>query len=50
MNKDLAWNLFKKTGDINVYLEFTKEKGYEENNDIKVELDEAFKNKWNSNS
>lgn len=50
MNKDLAWNLFKKTGDINVYLEFTKEKNIENKNDLKVELDEAFKSKWNSNS
>ena len=50
MNKDLAWNLFKKTGDINVYLEFTKEKNIENKNDLKVELDEAFKSKWDSNS
>ena len=50
MNKDLAWNLFKQTGDINVYLEFTKEKNFEENNRLKVELDEAFKNNWNCNS
>ena len=50
MNKELAWNLFKQTGDINVYLEFTKEKNFEENNRLKVELDEAFKNNWNCNS
>ena len=50
MNKKLAWNLFKQTGDINVYLEFTKEKSVEENNGLKVELDEAFKNNRNSNS
>ena len=50
MNKELAWNLFKQTGDINVYLEFTKEKSVEENNGLKVELDEAFKNNRNSNS
>ena len=50
MNKELAWNLFKQTGDINVYLEFTKEKCVEENNGLKVELDEAFKNNRNSNS
>ena len=50
MNKELAWNLFKQTGDINVYLEFTKEKIVEENNGLKVELDEAFKNNRNSNS
>ncbi len=50
MNKDIAWNLFKQTGDINVYLEFTKEKNFEENNRLKVELDEAFKNNWNCNS
>ena len=50
MNKELAWNLFKQTGDINVYLEFTKEKSVEENNGLKVELDEAFKNNWNCNS
>ena len=50
MNKELAWNLFKQTGDINVYLEFTKEKSFEENNGLKVEFDEAFKNNWNCNS
>ena len=47
MNKDIAWNLFKQTGDINVYLEFTKEKNIEKNNGLRVEFNEAFKNYWN---
>ena len=50
MNKKLAWNLFKQTGDINVYLEFTKEKNIEKNNGLRVEFNEAFKNNSNSNS
>ena len=31
MLKDLAWNTFKKTGDINIFLEYMKIKDIEEN-------------------
>ena len=31
MLKDLAWNTFKKTGNINIFLEYKKIKDIEEN-------------------
>ena len=31
MIKEIAWNIFKKTGDINTYLEFKEAKKIEEN-------------------
>lgn len=41
MISDLAWNTFKKTGDINAYLEFREIKKIKEN--IKGSLNEASK-------
>lgn len=34
MLKDLAWNSFKKTGDINIFMEYLKIKNLEQNIDI----------------
>ena len=48
MLKQLAWNTFKQTGNINSYLEFIEVKNIEEN--MKVTLDEANKSKWDNNS
>lgn len=48
MIKNIAWNTFKQTGDINSYLEFREVKNIEEN--MKVTIDEANKSKWNNNS
>lgn len=31
MLKDLAWNTFKKTGNINIFLEYKKIRDIEEN-------------------
>lgn len=31
MISKMAWNTFKKTGDINIYLEYTQAKNIEEN-------------------
>lgn len=31
MLKDFAWNTFKKTGDINIFLEYIKIRDIEEN-------------------
>jgi len=31
MISKFAWNAFKKTGDINIFLEFTKTRNIEEN-------------------
>ena len=45
--KDIAWNTFKSTGDINVYLEFSRLKNVEEN--LKIDLNENNQIKWNSN-
>lgn len=41
MLKQLAWNTFKKTGDITAYLEFKEVKNIEEK--MKVILDETSK-------
>ena len=47
MIKNIAWNTFKQTGDINSYLEFKEVKNIEDN--MKVIFDETNKSKWNSN-
>lgn len=47
MIKNLAWNTFKQTGNINSYLEFKEVKNIEEN--MKVTLNETSKSKWNNN-
>lgn len=47
MIKNIAWNTFKQTGDINSYLEFREVKNIEEN--MKVTIDEKYKSKWNNN-
>ena len=46
MIKNIAWNTFKKTGNINSYLEFNEVRNMEEN--MKVATDETDKNKWNN--
>lgn len=47
MIKQIAWNTFKQTGDINTYLEFATVKNIEEN--LKNgEKDGNDKNKWNN--
>lgn len=48
MIKNIAWNSFKQTGDINFYLEFKQVENIEEN--LKVTLDETSKGKWNNYS
>ena len=48
MIKNIAWNTFKQTGDINSYLEFREVKNIEEN--MKVTFDEKYKGEWDSNS
>ncbi len=44
MTKDMAWNAFKKTGDINMYLEFKQIKLLEKK--IKGSSNEANKGEW----
>ena len=46
MIKNIAWNTFKQTGDINSYLEFKQVENIDEN--LKVTLHEANKSKWNN--
>ena len=41
---DMAWNAFKKTGDINMYLEFKKMKQLEKK--LKGSSNEASKGEW----
>ena len=47
MIKNIAWNTFKQTGNINSYLEYKEVKNIEEN--LKVPIDEKYKNKWDCN-
>ncbi len=48
MIKNIAWNTFKQTGDINSYLEFKEVENIEEN--MKVMGNEKCKGKWDNNS
>lgn len=48
MIKDIAWNLFKNTGDINSFLEYRKIENLEIDLQ-KVELNEYSKNEGNNN-
>lgn len=48
MIKDIAWNTFKQTGNIDSYLEFRQAKNIEEN--MKVTFNEEYKSKWDNNS
>ena len=50
MIKQIAWNTFKKTGDINTYLELKQVTNIEENIDEKVANYEISENERNSNS
>ena len=45
MIKNMAWNTFKNTGDINSYLEFNEVRNLEEN--MKENIDETDKSEWN---
>jgi len=58
MIKNIAWNIFKNTGNIDTFLEFKQirdiEMGNMTNTDItstiqKVELNGNNKNEWNNN-
>lgn len=48
MIEKLAWNTFKKTGNINTYLELNSFRELE--NSLKVKSDENNKSKWDNNS
>lgn len=47
MIKQIAWNTFKNTGDINTFLEFVEVKNIEKN--IDGEVDGNIQNKWDNN-
>lgn len=56
MIKNIAWNMFKNTGNIDTFLEFKQIKDLERNNITntistiqKVELNGNNKNEWNNN-
>lgn len=49
MIKQIAWNTFKKTGDINTYLELKEVTNLEKNIDEKVKNYEISQNQGNSN-
>lgn len=46
MIKQMAWNTFKNTGDINTFLEFVEIKNIE--NNINGEQNGDNKNEWNN--
>lgn len=53
MIKNIAWNTFKNTGNIDTFLEFKQLENIEETQNImtikKVEQDGNNKNEWNNN-
>ena len=50
MMKDLAWNIFKETGNINIFLELKQLENSKNNkiNNQKVETNEYSKNEGNN--
>ena len=49
MIKQIAWNTFKNTGNINTFLELKQLQELEQMGK-KVENNEFYKNTWNNNS
>ncbi len=47
MIKQIAWNTFKNTGDINAFMEFRQVKNMEDN--MEVDEYENSKGEWNNN-
>ena len=47
MINNLAWNVFKNTGDINTYLELRNIEKLQEN--IGIDVNENDKSKWDNN-
>lgn len=50
MIKDLAWNTFKKTGDINSYLEFVEAENIEKQMEQNILITEEKKNIYNKDT
>lgn len=50
MIKDLAWNTFKKTGDINSYLEFVEAENIEKQMEQTILKNEEQKNVYNKDT
>ena len=49
MIKKIAWDTFKKTGDINTFLEFKQIENFERENTILEEIKQDKKTNENSN-
>lgn len=50
MIKQIAWNTFKKTGDINTFLELQQLTNIEKNIKTEQLKNEDIKSKWSNNS
>ena len=50
MIKKIAWDTFKKTGDINTFLELKQIMDIEENIKMEQLENENIKSKWHNNS
>jgi hypothetical protein len=50
MIKQIAWNTFKNTGDINTFMELQQLKNIEQNIKTEQYKNENLESKWNSNS
>ena len=50
MIKKIAWDTFKKTGDINTFLELKQIMDIEENIKMEQLSNENIKSKWHNNS
>ena len=49
MIKEIAWNTFKNTGNIDTFLELKQIENFENNENQKVKLNEYSKNEGNNN-
>ena len=50
MIKQIAWDTFKKTGDINIFLELQQLTNIEKNIKMEQLKNEDIKSKWSNNS
>ncbi len=50
MIKQIAWNTFKKTGNLDTFLEFKQISNIEENIKTEQFKDENFKSEWHNYS
>lgn len=50
MIKQIAWNTFKNTGDINTFLELVEVENVQKNMENRKDYNGDIQNKWNNNT